>query len=172
MSDRTGRAPGTLSPLIYFENKNGRLILPPEETGNTGLAKRLYEEKFKHEGYEWREAGSLQEVDRFQKRYTDQLNRERAPGMERMVGAYEAAKKITRDRIYARMISSGTSAWERDFLEIFLRKREGTESKFYNAFSQYTGYIHAREMDDSKQPQDMMPDEPGDFWRTEQQQKA
>ena len=73
MADRTGRAMGTLDPVIYFENSSGHILLAPQEVGQgTQLPRRLYEQRYKHQGYEWREADTLDKVVKLQKRLVEQ----------------------------------------------------------------------------------------------------
>src|SRR5580698_4199308 len=77
MPDRTGRALGTLSPVLYFENASGHILLPPVEIGKgDATARKLFEERYKPQGYEWREASTLWDVDRLQKKLQEQAQRE------------------------------------------------------------------------------------------------
>jgi len=167
----TGFCRGTLRPAIYFENANGQVILPPEEIGAPGTAREMYERQYKHQGWEWREAGTLQELDRLQQRLTDQevrknQGRAAAAGMSR-----DQAFKVTGDALRARMVSSSTSAFERDFIREYLKMRDEKRPKYQNALTEHNYYIFAREMNTGTRVEDRMPTQDGEFWRNEAQQR-
>lgn len=168
---KTGYALGTLSPIIYFERADGRIVIAAYDAGKPEQARRVYEERFKPMKYEWKEAGTLAEVDRLQSRMADQLQRERAPGMERMVANRDAVEAMIGDSLRQKMISSATSPWEREFIQLYLQRRENRSEKFRQQFEHRAAYLNIRENDSNKQFQDFSPDQPGEFWRNEQQQR-
>ena len=78
MADKTGRALGTLDPVIYFKKIDGpivqagvlienHVILPPVPVGEgPGMARKIWDTRYKKQGYEWCEAGTLAEVQKLQ----------------------------------------------------------------------------------------------------------
>lgn len=171
VSDKTGYALGTLSAIIYFENKDGRIVLPGYDAGKPEQARKVFEMRFRHMGYDWREAGTLAEVDRLQTRMREQILREQAPNLERQSEAREIIHAQTASAMRQRMMSSSTTPYDRDFMELYLKLQETKRDKYRDAFDHRNMYLNIREQDSSKQFQDLAPDQPGDFWRTEAQQK-
>lgn len=175
MSDRTGYARGSLDPVIYFENASGYVILAPQQIGQgTALAKKIYEERYRPAGWEWREAGAngLHEVDALQKKLIDQeVSRDRRmadkSSYERDVVRREIAESLRN-----RMTSAATSEFEREFIRYYLELREDSKrDKYREALKQRNYYLWAREQDSSTKVEDRMKSEPGDLWRGEAQQK-
>lgn len=157
MSDRTGRAMGSLDPVIYFENAAGHLLLPPVEIG-TGLTipKRLYEERYKHEGYQWCEAGTWSDVQRLQKRLVEQEQRLLDKQHQTVVGSRDrAAEKVNSD-LRQRMASSSCSAYEREFLQLWLQLREDKRERFESEFKVRNMYLQAVEFDSNHKMEDRM----------------
>jgi len=171
MSDRTGFCRGTLQPAIYFENSSGFVILPPEEIGVPGSAREVYERRYKSEGWEWREAGSLSDLDRLQKRLVDQETKKNTAWAQSAGAGRDEAFRRTGDALRARMVSSSTSPYERDFIEQYLKMRDEKRPKYQNALTEHNMYIWAREQNSNTRVEDRMPSQPGEFWRNEAQQK-
>ena len=175
MSDRTGRALGTLDPVIYFRNASlktykpdrlttvhlpyGHYILPPVEIGKgPRLARMLWEQRYKPQGYDWCEAGTLNEVDKLQEILVDQedrINRERG---QRMEGIYNAVKARTASNLRQRMISKDCTPYEKDFIQLWLMMEPEKRKKYTQRFSERIGYIWAREMDSRTRVEDRMRD--------------
>ena len=171
----TGRQAGTLDPVIYFENSSGYVILAPQEVGQgTALARKIYEERYRPKGWEWREAGAngLHEVDALQKRLIDQeVSRD---NMMADKSSYERdlVRREIAERLRSRMTSAATSEFERDFIRYYLELREDSKrDKYRETLKQRNYYLWAREQDSSTQVDDRMKSEPGDLWRGEAQQK-
>lgn len=172
-SERTGYALGTLSPVIYFENAQGRIVLAGYDAGKPEQARKVFKLRFEPMGYQWREAGTLAAVDELQTRLADQLQRERAPGLERMLQNRAAVEAHIASNLRQKMISSSTSPWEREFIQLYLERRENRTEKFRQQFEHRAMYLNIRENSDSKKEiTDFAPDQPGDFWRTEAQQRG
>jgi hypothetical protein len=148
--DRTGIAKGSLRPVIYFENKDHYVILPPEEIGVVGIARSVYERKYKHEGWEWREAGTLGEVDALQKRLVDQEVRRDTAMADRNSEMRERLFRQSGAVLRQRMVSSDTTPWERDFIKAYLALRENRRDKYRDALMHHNYYIWAREQDSVK----------------------
>ena len=167
----TGFCRGTLRPAIYFQNADGQVILPPEEIGSPGTAREMYERRYKAQGWEWREAGTLQDLDGLQKRLVEQEVRKNSLRAASAGFSRDAAFRQTGDALRARMVSSSTSAFERDFILEYLKMREDKRPKYQDALTQHNYYLWAREQDSGTKVDDRMPSQPGDFWRDEAQQR-
>lgn len=173
MSDRTGYARGSLEPVIYFENSSGYVILAPQQIGQgTNLARKIYEEKYRGAGWEWREAGAngLHEVDALQKRLVDQeVSRDRRMA-DKSSQEREMVRRDIAESLRARMTSSGTSEFERDFIRHYLQLRDDSKrDKYAQALKHHNYYLWSREQNSGTKVEDRMKSEPGDIWRTEEQ---
>jgi len=167
MSDRTGYARGSLAPVIYFENSSGYVILAPEQIGQgTALARKIYEERYRPQGWEWREAGAngLHEVDALQKRLIDQeVSKDR---MMADKSSYErdVVRREIAERLRARMTSSDTTEFEREFIRHYLTLREDSKrDKYRETLKQHNYYLWAREQDSGTKIEDRMKSEPDDI---------
>jgi hypothetical protein len=174
MSDRTGMARGRVRPIVYFQNQSGYIILPPEEIGKgLELAKQIYEQRYKHQGWMWCETdGSLSGAARLQKRLQDQALSEARNQRDVSMASYDAAKRRTSERLRLQMQSAACDEWEREFIKLWLELSDEKRKKYEQIFMQRTSYLWALEMNDSTQVTDRMPSQPGEFWRNEAQQKA
>lgn len=153
------RALGTLEPIVYFENSRGEIVLPP----STELATYFYWHKrdqrgktYREWGFEWREAGTLEEVDRLQKKLQEQDRRKEEVLLEKDERRGEDLRKRVRDNLYARMVSSGTSEYEKEFIRLYLELREEKRARHRQRFLERTSYLWAREMDPGTLPQDRL----------------
>lgn len=153
--DRTGRALGTLRPVIYFENSGGHLVLPPEEIGQgTALARRIYEERYRPNGYEWCEAGTLEAVDQLQQRLIKQEQGILDLQAETMTEHRIKVVNDVADRLRQRMTSADCSSFERDFIDAWLRIREDKRKQFTQRWNERNMYLWAREMDANTKVED------------------
>ncbi len=164
-SEKTGRALGTLNPVIYFKMEKdagsfigymsggqppkGWIILPPCEIGAGGrTAKLLFENKYKDLGYSWGEAGTLREVDNIQGRLVDQ---EHAVGQyqgEQAYNSYSQKKDAVASSLRQRMASSSCTPWERDFIKLWLDMDPKKRDRYTQRFTERNSYLWAREMDE------------------------
>jgi hypothetical protein len=149
-SERTGIARGSLRPVIYFENKDHYVIIPPEEVGVVGIARKVYEEKYKALGWEWREASTLHEVDKLQKRLVDQEVRRNSAMADRNSECRDRAFHYSGQILRQRMCSSSTTPWERDFIAAYLKMREDKRDRYRDALTHHNYYLYARENDENK----------------------
>ena len=155
--NRTGRALGTLDPVIYFENASGHILLPPVEIGHgPETARRLYEERYRAQGYEWREAGTLWDVDKLQKRLVDQGNRETRQQREVVSWHRDQGRAQVSSNLRQRMTSADCDAWERDFIRYWLELDDEKKKQFEQRFAERNQYLWAREMDSGTQVADRM----------------
>ena len=63
-------------------------------------------------------------------------------------------------------------AWERDFIDAYLRLQNSKRDEYAKRWDHRRMYLNIRENDSSTKFEDLAPDQPGDFWRTEAQQKG
>ncbi len=174
MSDRTGMARGRVRPIVYFQNQSGYVILAPEEIGKgLEVAKRMYEERYKYQGWMWCETdGSFSDAAKLQKRLQEQALIEARQKRDTTMESYNRTKEAIAARMRAQMESSSCSNWERDFIKLWLQLSDEKRAKYEQRYTETVSYLWAMEQDSGTKVEDRMPDQPGDFWRTEQQQKA
>lgn len=159
MADRTGRALGTLDPVIYFKDSKGHIVMPPMEIGQgPALAHRCFEERYKDKGYEWCEAGTLHEVDRLQKQLVAQESRIRADQGQRMDDVREAVRRETAGNLRQRMQSSSCTPYEREFIQLWLAMDEDKRKVFTQRWTERNDYIWAREFNSKSKIEDRMGD--------------
>ena len=172
--DKTGRAIGSLSPVIYFYNPSmttimigpmivrlgqGHILIPPCEIGHGDeTARMMYEGRYKDKGYQWREAGTLNEVDRLQRMLVDQEGRILEAKGAKMDNAREIARQQSSRNLRQRMASGSCSAFERDFIRNWLDMNEEKRKKYNQRFTEYQSYLWAREQDSGTTVEDRMKD--------------
>lgn len=156
MPDRTGRALGSLEPIIFFERPDGYVILPPEEIGKPGIARMMYEKKYRAEGWEWREADTLPEVDKLQKRLVDQEMKVMQERDLREDLMRQRAYQKTGERLRQRLTSGKCSAYEREFISLYLQSREDKRDKHRQRWTEAQMYLWAREQDSGTKVTDRM----------------
>jgi hypothetical protein len=139
------RTLGTLSPIVYFVNSTGDDRDLNHPAGYIMLAP--YSEFATPHGYLREHAGTIREVWALQKRLQDQ-ERE---GWEREAQANRALtedrRREIRDRLYARMCSSSTSEYDREFIRLWLELREEKHDKYDRLFTQRNAYLYVAEND-------------------------
>ncbi len=176
MSDRTGRAVGSLEPVIVFERSDGFLILPCFDAGCPEQARHIFDMKFRNhptEKWMWREMGStLREVDQLQDRLCEQEYRINEARLHNHGIMRDAVRKSVRDSLYSKMVSSSTSPFEREAIGYYLDMRDDVKrDKWRTQIEATQSYLWARENDSKTQVEDRVPILPGEFWRTAEQQR-
>lgn len=149
--NNTGMALGRVRAVLYYENSRGHLMLAP----STESAHWLWKEKRNQfgqtlydQGYEMKEAGSWPEIQRLQDRLIEQENRENAAVLEKHQAEREHARKRVASNLYARLISSATSDYEKEFIRNWLLLRDETKrDKYRQALEQRNTYLWIAEMD-------------------------
>ena len=135
---------GTLSPIIYFENSRGTISLPP----TTDDALRI-RDVMRRRGYDLREAGTLTEIDRLQRRLEAQLSAENQAALASDDSMRSTIKRTVYDRLRARAVSSSTSEYERDFITEYLRVSYAKRDRHQAKFTADQAYFTAREFSGS-----------------------
>jgi hypothetical protein len=166
MSDRTGIARGSLSPVIYFERASDNyIIVPGYDAGKPEQARKVYEEKYRN-GWRWCETGSdLASVDRLQKRLVEQEMRRTEQMAETDYNSRERAFKMSGEVLRQRMVSADTTPYERDFIAAYLKLREDKRSKYQQRLTEHNFYLWSREQDASTKIEDKLPLLEGQFER-------
>ena len=155
--DKTGRALGTLDPIYYFENASGYIVLAAIEVGHGPAgARKVYEEQFRPKGFEWCEADTLPKVQRLQQRLIDQENRVLQQQGHADAERRRRAHAKTASDLRQRMASSSCSAYEREFISLWLGLTESKQKEYTQRFTERNMYIHALEFDSSTKVQDRM----------------
>jgi hypothetical protein len=127
---------GTLTPVIYFRDANGHILLAP------------YSDFATPSGYERYEAGTLAEIDRLTAQLREQELRTLRREHQHEGDLYELVHRRVRDRLYERLTSASTSALEKDFIRAYLELRSERQRRIYHArYEEYNFYLHAREFD-------------------------
>lgn len=173
MADKTGRSLGTLDPVVYFHNSSltvfkvdrfvtihlphGHYLMPPIGVGEgPQLARRLFEEKFKPNGYQWCEADTLSEVDTLQNRLVEQETLIMKAQGGRLDDIRTRARRETSSNLRQRMSSSDCSQYERDFIQLWLDMDEDKRKKYTQRFTERNMYLWSREMGSQTKVEDRM----------------
>lgn len=132
---------GSLSEVVYFRNHRD----PAHPPGFLMLAP--YSEFRTPSGYTREVARTLGEIDALQRTLIEQERRACESEIlhdEAILGRKYA--EVT-DRLRAKMVSSSTSPYERDFIELYLQLRDEKRDKHRQRFLERQMYLHAREND-------------------------
>lgn len=164
-SERTGFACGSLKPAVFFERSDGYVILAPAEKGRDDHARMVYETKYGPEGWQWREARTLSELDRLEKRLIAQEELAADAMIRANWRMRDVVKEAVTSALRRQMTSSETSAWERDFISSYLRLSESRRDKYRDALLHRNLGIMARNYDSSKKIEDIMVSDPSQFER-------
>ena len=154
-SSRTGYGLGTISATIYFERKDGYIIMPPAEIDNPALTRQIYELHFRTKGWEWRETHTLHDYDKLQ----EKLVHQEMVRIGKMLDVHDRCREYVRsavtENLRRRAVSVGTSPWEREFISHYLKLREEPKrDRYRQALMHRNYYLWAREMDSSAKVQD------------------
>jgi hypothetical protein len=174
-TDKTGYKMGSLSPVIWWEKINGvvrvhgcpidrHILIPPTEIGDGGaLARMLWEDSrvegrpsYKNQGYAWREAGTLKEVQVLQRRWEEQEMK-----VLRHMGHFdhEVRRKVHGEvagRLRQKMASSSCTPFEREFIKEWLELRESKQDEYTKKWEDMHFYNQALEFDASHRFEDRM----------------
>ena len=130
--------------LLYFESADGTISLPPSD--DTPCPP----------GYDRREANTLAEVDRLQRRL-QQSTYERC---QRELMHDEQAGAESRERvrasITARIASAATTDYEKEFLREYIKLREEKREKYRQRFACDVAYLELRENDHPRNAEELL----------------
>ena len=149
--DKTGMVMGRVSPIIYFEDAGGNIMLAPDtETANhfwrnhrDRLGRTLFDK-----GYDLREAGTWKDVQTLQDRLVAQEEESKRRLLENHQEVREDFRRRVASDLYAKLISSGTTEYEKEFIRAWLSLRDETKrDRYREALEQRAQYLWAVEMD-------------------------
>jgi hypothetical protein len=140
---------GSLEPVVFFKNHRD----PAHPPGYLMLAP--YSDFPTPSGYTREHADNLPDIDKLQRILIEQERR--AAEEEFLHDEVVLGKKYSEmtDKLRQRMVSGSTSAYDRDFIEAYLKLRETKREKHQQRFMERTCYLYAREMDMGKRPVDV-----------------
>ena len=142
------RAPGKISPVIYWVNRAGYIKLMPTNEVLTMERLRRYMDKL---GYVLQAAETLHEVEELQKKLQDQLKREQEYELARDEMMTAHRRDSVKDRLTRRRSSASCSPYERAFIDAWLERRERNHELFRKKFTQQIGHLDALEFDNPDQ---------------------
>ncbi len=125
-------------------NRRGDISLPPSTNAALAIKDRMAKR-----GWELREAATLDAIDRLQKHMQEQERRASERNLEHEENLLAQQRKSVRDRLISRMVSSATSAYEREFIQHYLMLRDEKREEYRKRFMQDQCYFEAREYDKS-----------------------
>jgi hypothetical protein len=130
--------------LRYFERRDGTILLPPSD--DIPCPADCID----------REANTLAEVDALQRR----LQQATYARCQRELIADEQAFAIARSevasRLSARMASSATTPYEKDFLREYVKLREEKRDKYRARFACDRAYLELRENDHPRNAEELL----------------
>jgi hypothetical protein len=130
--------------LVYFEDRDGNISLPP--TDDTPCPP----------GYDRREANTLAEVDRLQKRLQQATYARCQQELMRDEAAFAEARERVRSSLTARIASAATTEYEKEFLRCYIQLREEKREKYRQRFACDTAYLEMRENDKPRNAEELL----------------
>jgi hypothetical protein len=124
--------------LYYFENRAGDIQLPPNDEVYFTLCPP---------GYDRREANTLDEVDKLQRRLQQQTRDRHEREAEHDEALIAESKATVMSNLIQRAASSATTAYERDFIKCYLQLREEKRAEYRKRFACDTAFLEMREND-------------------------
>lgn len=153
MPNRTGMAPGRIDGPVYFVHRDGHILLAPMSDSPTPP------------NCERRKVETLAELDQLQERLENDTKRQCQQEIERDQRVWANKRQQIRSNLLERMKSSKCSAYEREFIQLYLQISDERKREVYrNRFMADTAYFMAREFDDGgakriAQAADLTPEE-------------
>jgi len=138
----TNHKPGTIKPILFFENQQGRILLPPDDENAHRFRKQM-----RRQGFELMFADTIQQAEKLQRRLQEQLKREQEIELMKDELTTLRGRQGVRDRLRARMNSASCPEFERDAIKFWLAMREQKHEIFKRRFTQEIGHLDALEFD-------------------------
>jgi hypothetical protein len=130
--------------LRFFERRNGDILLPPDDETPCPRDCLL------------REANTLAEVDRLQRRLQQQTYERCQQEYLRDEEAFAESRQRVIDNIHTRLASAATSQYERDFLREYIKLREEKRDKYRQRFACDVAYLEMRENDRPRNAEEIL----------------
>lgn len=136
----------------YLINAQGQIALPPD-----GYVAQSVLADPRWSGYELREANTLDEVDRLTQRLNQQARDEAERDGLREQAVWAERLEQQRSAIAARIASSATSEYEKEFLRHWLLLRDEKKKAAYKSrFACDQAYFELREHDHARNPEETL----------------
>jgi hypothetical protein len=130
-------APGRIDGPVYFVRRDGKILLAPASDTQTPP------------GCDRRKVETLDELDHLQRILEQETRSQCQQEIERDQKVWYERRKEIRDRLLSRMNSSATSAYEREFIQLYLQISDDRKRDLYKQrFMCDQAYFMAREFDD------------------------
>jgi len=132
------RKPGCIEPIIYFVNGTD----PAHEPGFIMLAP--YSDFPTPAGYRCEAAETLPEARKLEAQLVAQERRATELELLHDEASFQPKREAIRDKLYARMTSSATGEYEKEFLRLYMDLRdERKRRKYEELYLQRTSYLWA-----------------------------
>ena len=140
---------GYIEPVVYFVCTRPELTNPQRPLNYHLIAP--YTGCPNPDGYERREARTLPEARTLERTLVQQEREGWEQEAEVEQAKFAQVSQEIRDRLYARMTSSTTDEWEREFIRLYLQLRDERKAEKYAAiYQQRHAYLHALHFDTPK----------------------
>lgn len=133
--------------LYFYEDRHGDIQLPPTDEVYFTICPP---------GYERREANTLTEVDALQKKMQAATYRRSQSQLEHDEAVFAASRKAVIDSLHARLASSCTTQYERDFIHAYIQLREEKRAAYRQRFTCDTAYLEMRENDHPRNAEEIL----------------
>jgi hypothetical protein len=130
--------------LRFFERRNGDILLPPDDETPCPRDCLL------------REANTLAEVDRLQRRLQQQTYERCQRELLRDEDAFAEARERVRSDLTTKLASAATSEYEREFLRAYIQLREEKRDKYRQRFACDVAYLEMRENDRPRNAEEIL----------------
>jgi hypothetical protein len=130
--------------LVYFKSRDGTISLPP--TDDTPCPP----------GYMRCEANTLDEVDKLQKRLQQATYERCQRELQRDEEAFAESRERVRSSLTAKIASSATTEYEREFLRAYIQLREEKRDKYRQRFACDVAYLEMRENDHPRNAEELL----------------
>jgi hypothetical protein len=130
--------------LVYFKSRDGTISLPP--TDDTPCPP----------GYMRCEANTLDEVDKLQKRLQQATYERCQRELRRDEEAFAESRERVRSSLTAKIASSATTEYEREFLRAYIQLREEKRDKYRQRFACDVAYLEMRENDRPRNAEELL----------------
>jgi len=131
----------------YFEDRDGNIQLPPDdETYFTQCPP----------GYDRREANTLDEVDKVQKRLQEADYKRHQAEYERDDAAWAGGRQRITDSLNTTIASSTSTQYGKDFARAYLQLREDKKKAYHKKMFEYVSFLEMRENDKPRNVEELL----------------
>ena len=130
--------------LVYFKSRDGTISLPP--TDDTPCPP----------DYMRCEANTLDEVDKLQKRLQQATYERCQRELQRDEEAFAESRERVRSSLTAKIASSATTEYEREFLRAYIQLREEKRDKYRQRFACDVAFLELRENDKPRNAEELL----------------